>query len=270
MRFAQWLPTHDLPPVPLEYLVMKKFDPSETATIVAGWTDAHVYSPAPRHRRRLMLSWVRPLEFATLLDAGCAHADFLQTLAPVRSDVQLYGCDLCRELMEHNSATIPDIRFATVDLTKEPFPGVDKFDLVVTSEVLEHIDDWQLALRNLLTYSNRYVLVTVPAGRRYTIDERIGHFKHYTIDEVAAVVESGGFRVVKARYWGFPFHTLYKWSINAFSPERIYTAFGERQYGLFKKAFCHFLYGLFFLNDLFPSKGGQLMLLAERSSPAQP
>lgn len=248
---------------------MKEFDPAETATIVAGWTDAHVYSPAPRHRRRLMLNWIKPLQFSTLLDAGCAHADFLRALAPVRPDTQLHGCDICRELMDHNAVAIPGIRFATVDLTKEPFPGVARFDLVVTSEVLEHIEDWQLALRNLLTYSDRYVFVTVPAGPRYTIDNRIGHFRHYTIEEVTAVVESGGFRVVKAQYWGFPFHALYKWSINAFSPERIYTAFGERPYGPIKKAFCHFLYGLFFINDLFPSKGGQLLLLAERTRPTQ-
>lgn len=246
---------------------MKTFDPSETATIVAGWTDAHVYSPAPRHRRRLMLAWLKPLKFSSLLDAGCAHADFLRALAPTTTTAQLYGCDICRELMEYNSVHIPGIKFATVDLTQEPFPGVSHFDMVVTSEVLEHIEDWQLALRNLLTYSKRYVLVTVPAGPRYSIDRRIGHFKHYTIEEVAAVVEAGGFRVVRARYWGFPFHSLYKWSINAFSPERIYTAFGEKSYGPFKKAFCHFLYGLFYLNDLFPSSGGQLLLLAERTKP---
>lgn len=248
---------------------MKELDPSETATIVAGWTDAHAYSPAPRHRRRLMLSWLKPLEFTSLLDAGCAHADFLRALAPIRPAARLYGCDLCRELMEHNSVAIPGIRFATVDLTKEPFPGVAQFDMVVTSEVLEHIADWQLALRNLLTYTSRYVLVTVPAGRRYAIDRRIGHFKHYTIEEVAAVVEGEGFRVVRAAYWGFPFHTLYKWSINAVSPEGIYSAFAERPYGPFKKAFCHLLYGLFFINDLFPAQGGQLLLLAERSRPLQ-
>lgn len=243
---------------------MKAFDPAETATIVAGWTDPHRYSPAPRHRRRLMRAWLKPLSFNSLLDAGCAHADFLRELAATRRGTQLYGCDICAELMEHNAATIPGIKFATVDLTKEPFPGVDQFDLVVTSEVLEHIDDWQLALRNLLAYSRRYALVTVPAGRRYPIDERIGHFRHYTIEDVTKVVTAEGFRVVKARYWGFPFHTLYKWAINTISPEQIYGAFSESRYGPLKIAFCHALYALFLLNDLFPSSGGQLLVLAER------
>ena len=246
---------------------MQKIDPAETATIVAGWTDAHVYSPAPRHRRRLMLNLVRTLEFRTMLDAGCAHADFLRALQPVRSDAKLYGCDLCRPLMEHNLKTIPGIGFATVDLAVEPFPDVPSFDLVVTSEVLEHIEQWQAALLNLLRISDRYIVVTLPAGRRYAIDERIGHFRHYTIEDVARIVEANGFRVLRARYWGFPFLSLYKWSINAFSPEKIYTAFGEKRYGVCKKAFCHFLYGLFFINDLFSSKGGQLFLVAERESP---
>lgn len=248
---------------------MKAFDPKETATIVAGWTDAHTYSPAPRHRRRLMLEWLQAVPFASLLDAGCAHADFLRALAPRRPDAHLYGCDICRELMEHNASAISGIQFATVDLTKEPFPGVSQFDVVVTSEVLEHIEDWELALRNLLAYSRRYVLVTVPAGKRYPIDERIGHFRHYRIEDVARVVTEAGFTVVRRRYWGFPVHALYKWAINAFAPDQLYVAFGERQYGPLKKALCHFLYCLFFLNDLFPSSGGQLLLLAERR-PAKP
>jgi SAM-dependent methyltransferase len=243
---------------------MKAFDPAETATIVAGWTDPHRYSPAPRHRRRLMHAWLRPLKFETLLDAGCAHADFLRELAATSSEAKLYGCDICAELIDHNVATIKGIKFATVDLTKEPFPGVATFDLVVTSEVLEHIEDWQLALRNLLSYSNRYALITVPAGKKYSIDERIGHFKHYTIEDISHVVESQGFRVVRARYWGYPLHSLYKWAINTISPDKIYGAFSESRYGFFKKSFCHFLYALFFVNDLFPSRGGQLLLLAER------
>jgi SAM-dependent methyltransferase len=211
-----------------------------------------------------MVSWLKGLQYQSLLDAGCAHADFLRTIAPTQPQVQFYGCDICKELMEHNSATISGIQFATVDLSKEPFPNVSSFDLVVTSEVLEHIEHWQVALQNLMRHSKRYLLVTVPAGKRYAIDQRIGHFRHYTIEDVKAVVEEGGFRVIRAQYWGFPFHALYKWAINAFAPELIYEAFGEKPYGPLKKAFCHALYALFFLNDLFPSKGGQLLLLAER------
>ena len=211
-----------------------------------------------------MLSWLKGLKFASLLDAGCAHADFLKALAPNRPEVKLYGCDICKELMEHNTATIQGIQFATVDLSKEPFPNVAQFDMVVTSEVLEHIEDWKLALQNLMRYSSRYLLVTVPAGKRYPIDQRIGHFRHYTIEDVQSVLEAGGFRVLKARYWGFPFHSLYKWAINSFSPDRIYEAFGEKPYGPLKKAFCHFLFALFYLNNLFPSGGGQLLMLAER------
>jgi hypothetical protein len=245
---------------------MKAFDPSETASIVAGWTDAHAYSPAPRHRRRIMLNWLRDLSFSSLLDAGCAHADFLRALSLERPDVALHGCDICRELMDHNAATLPSIHFATVDLTRDKFPKEGTFDVVVTSEVLEHIEDWRHALRNVLAHSNRYVFVTVPAGPRYSIDQRIGHFKHYTVAEMASAVEEEGFRVLRSGYWGFPFHSLYKWAINAFSPEAVYTAFAERPYGFFKKAFCHLLYLLFLANDLFPSKGGQLLLLAERKS----
>src|SRR5947209_2086163 len=41
--------------------------------VVADWDDAHRYTPAPRHRRRLILKWVSGLDFADVLDAGCAQ-----------------------------------------------------------------------------------------------------------------------------------------------------------------------------------------------------
>lgn len=75
-------------------------------------------------------------------------------------------------------------------------------------------------------------------------------------------------RALAAEYpEGFPFHSLYKWASNAGSPEAIYSAFGEHPNGFLKKGFCHFLYPLFLFNAIFPSTGGQLLLLAERTQP---
>jgi hypothetical protein len=244
---------------------MKTFDPKETATIVASWTDAHKYSPAPRHRRRLMLKMVEDLDFGSCLDAGCAHADFLQELSRRKKGVSYQGCDLCKEVIDHNRGTIPGIEFSIADLTQITSSDFKQYDLVVTSEVLEHIENWQLALENLLSLSSRYALITVPAGRRHAMDRRIGHFKHYTIEEVSGEVAKAGFRVRKARYWGFPFHSAYKYAINAVMPDYLYTEFGETRYGAFKKLFCESLYLLFFLNDFGGSRGPQLLLLAERT-----
>ena len=63
-------------------------------------------------------------------------------------------------------------------------------------------------------------------------------------------------------YWGFPFHTLYKKSISALSPERVYTAFsGGERYGPLKRLFSHAAVLPFFANDLFNS-GSQLFVHA--------
>ncbi len=37
---------------------------------VAAWDDAHRYTPAPRHRRRLLLKLIGTLDFSDVLDAG--------------------------------------------------------------------------------------------------------------------------------------------------------------------------------------------------------
>jgi len=38
----------------------------------AKWDDCHHYSPAPRHRRRLISNIVNKLDFNSMVDIGCA------------------------------------------------------------------------------------------------------------------------------------------------------------------------------------------------------
>ena len=46
---------------------------ANATNVVAQWDDAHRYTPAPRHRRRLILDLLAGLDFADCLDAGCAQ-----------------------------------------------------------------------------------------------------------------------------------------------------------------------------------------------------
>lgn len=107
---------------------MNAYEPAETATAVAGWTDAHVYSPAPRHRRWRMLDWLRELRFTTLLDARYAHADVPRAHAvDIRLDPAL-KLDPSFVAME---ATIPEA------LSRIPDASVD---LLLLISVLEHLE----------------------------------------------------------------------------------------------------------------------------------
>lgn len=231
--------------------------------VAAQWDDAHRYTPAPRHRRRMMSRIIVDLDFQDCLDAGCAQLYFLQEVVR-RHGVVGYGCDISDEVIANNQRLAPDCNFLTLDLSRETWPQGRQFDLVVCSEVLEHIPDWRSALSNLVRMSRRYLLITVPSGKIRTIDRMVGHHYHFQGPELTSELQVLGCEVVHVRKWGFPMHSLYKILINKLSPEKLYESFSDTRYGFFRRLFSHALYMLFYLNE-FSNSGDQLILLARKT-----
>ena len=119
----------------------------------------------------------------------------------VATDVELPYLHILRNRFSRN----PTIRVAKVDLNSDDDCDALKdyaFDTVVCLNVLEHIEDDRGALRrlyDLLVPGGRLALF-VPADQRLfgAIDEQVGHFRRYSMDQLRAVIESEGFEVVEA------------------------------------------------------------------------
>src|SRR4051812_47033319 len=150
---------------------------ANATNVAADWDDAHRYTPAPRHRRRLVLNYLRGLDFADCLDAGCAQRFLLEAVADT-FHVPGFGCDISDAVIEANQLARPDLAFRVLDLTQETWPD-RQFDLVVCSEVLEHIPDWRNALANLARMTRKHLLITVPSGPLRTMDRLVGHHQHF-------------------------------------------------------------------------------------------
>ena len=236
---------------------------SDPRNIAADWDDAHRFSPAPRHRRRLLLKMIGNLNFKDCLDAGCAQLYLLREIVR-RHGVAGYGCDISDQVIASNRKLAPACDFITLDLSREVWPEGNQFDLVVCSEVLEHIPDWQSALSNLARMSRKYLLITVPSGEIQHIDKLVGHHYHFQGEELAAEIKKLGFSIMQMRRWGFPFHSLYKTLINQVAPDRIYESFADVRYGFFRRLLCNTLYLLFYLNG-FMNSGSQLIMLAHKT-----
>jgi hypothetical protein len=228
---------------------------------VAAWGDNHRYTPAPRHRRRLLLKLMDRLDFDDVLDAGCAQP-FLLAEAVRRYGVPGFGCDLSPRVIDANRAALPACAFRELDLTREVWPGGRQFDLVVCSEVLEHLDGWRDGLANVVRMARRHVLITVPGGPLRAMDRKVGHVQHFEGPELTGALEDLGCSAVRLARWGWPFHSAYKAAISALGADRLYASFsGPRRYGPGKLAVSELLYRLFFLNDL-TGRGHQLIALA--------
>jgi hypothetical protein len=234
--------------------------------IVAQWDDAHRFTPAPRHRRRLIMRMIADLGFRDCLDAGCAQPFLLREIVE-RFKVAGFGCDISDTVMTANQQAMPACAFRALDLSREVWPG-RTFDLVISSEVLEHIPEWQRALANLVRMSHRHLLITVPSGTMRQMDRMVGHHRHFQGPELLAALEDNGAQIVAVRRWGFPLHSLYKSAISTLSPETLYNSFAGTRYSLGQRLVSEALYTLFHLND-FANAGDQLFVLARVGNRAE-
>lgn len=156
-------------------------------------------------------------DFAHVLDAGCGLAVFSYQLAKKFPDAHIKAVDLNREQLEINSfiaekAGYENLTFEVMDVANLEFEK--QFDLVLSVDNLEHIEDDQLAVQqlgNALNNGGRLVLHVPGKERRWpllTFRENFevpGHFRPgYTLEEIVRKVELAGLDVVKVNYtYGF-------------------------------------------------------------------
>lgn len=157
-----------------------------------------------RARAEILLALLQPLLRPGLrvLDAGCGTGLLLSRLP---GGLMLSGLDLSPRALEHAAARLPG-----ADLRAGSLPGPLPFepasqDLILLTDVLEHIqdDDATLtALGTLLAPGGR-LLLTVPALPKLWTrhDEEHGHFRRYTRAQLALRLAAAGFEIEKLSYY---------------------------------------------------------------------
>jgi SAM-dependent methyltransferase len=85
-------------------------------------------------------------------------------------------------------------------------------NLVVCSEVLEHVDEPARLLRAGLRHAapGARVVITVPAGPRTAFDRHIGHRQHFNRSGLEVVMRTSGLVDIQIEAAGMPFFNLYR------------------------------------------------------------
>lgn len=85
----------------------------------------------------------------------------------------------------------------------------NKFDCVISCEVMEHVKDDRafLAKASSMLNKNGQIIISVPAREKYwTIhDEVVGHYKRYEKSELIRMFREAGFTNINIYSYGFPF-----------------------------------------------------------------
>lgn len=103
---------------------------------------------------------LRGLEINTVLDAGGAEGFTLDRLVKAKIGKKLIGIDNSQEAITLGKEIFPELELRLGDIYKLPFED-NSFDLVVCTEVLEHLVDPKKALRELVKVSKKYLILSV-------------------------------------------------------------------------------------------------------------
>lgn len=197
------------------------------------------------------------LKFETVLDAGCGEGSNLNFIWALNENAKLTGGDVSERALALARKKAPFADFYLLDCEKEKLEK--SFDLVICSDVMEHLDSDRAAIKNLYDMTAKYCLIGTIGGRMRAFEAEIGHKRNYAIGELEEKMRQAGFKVLKSIYWGWPFYSpLYRNVFNFGGISRL----AEGEMGLLKKTVSALLYIIFFLNS--SRRGDTIFVLAEK------
>ena len=151
--------------------------------------------------RRDMLLGLTPRESA-ILEVGCASGAFLNSLKADKF-THLLGIDVSEEaIMRAHARGLNNVSMA--DARHIPFED-SRFDIVVSSDVLEHIENDSEALRewHRVLKPGGKLLLFVPAHPFLwsSHDEANQHIRRYQRVEILRMLAGAGFAIERSSYW---------------------------------------------------------------------
>lgn len=229
-----------------------------------GQRDYWRYMAAPRHRVATILNLLAQSPPESLIDLGCGNGQLLDEIAKRFPRVTLTGVDLSQNQIDENRQRKPGVKWFAADLQTSVEPRVhETFDVVVASEIIEHLDEPEALLRNaaLMSRHGGMLILTTQSGVIRETERRVGHARHFDAATLDVMLRANSW--IPRRIWneGYPFHDLSKWWANRNAATTM-RQFGENAYGRKERLICALLRLAFRLNSR--SRGAQLFALAEK------
>ncbi|MCW3788726.1 class I SAM-dependent methyltransferase [Plebeiibacterium sediminum] len=187
------------------------------------------------HIRKEIKLWSKKVgNDINVLDAGSGFGQYVYFLSSLNKDWNITGLDVKTEQIEDCNQFFTKIKrnekvhFEYADLTK--FEEVDKYDLVISVDVMEHIEDDEGVFKNIhnAMISGGMMIISTPSDQggsdahHHEVEHEDGvtgfideHVRDgYNIQEIKQKLQKAGFKNVVAHYtYGWPGKISWKLSM---------------------------------------------------------
>jgi ubiquinone/menaquinone biosynthesis C-methylase UbiE len=149
----------------------KFYDQRYANGYMQGWDD--VYEICRLYTVRFVLNRMKSEGFnpARILDYGCGEGRYVRELMATFPSANVTGCDISDTAIGIARRSIPEATFIAMDDETADLAD-ESFDLVISIEVLEHVQDIAKSVRELsrLLRPGGRVLVTTPCANRFSCE----------------------------------------------------------------------------------------------------
>jgi 2-polyprenyl-3-methyl-5-hydroxy-6-metoxy-1,4-benzoquinol methylase len=182
---------------------------SGTNTVLANqWDDflLRQMDPYATAKYEILFGWLGDIRGKSALIVGSGSGELAALMASQGAHVT--AIDIVEEYVEltRQTAARLNTQVETSVARLETFHPGKKYDLVAATDVIEHIENDQDAVKQLqgLLGPGGRLIITVPAlpGLFGYHDELLGHFRRYTNSSLKKLIE-GSFQITHLRYYGF-------------------------------------------------------------------
>lgn len=182
------------------------------------YNDTAEENPAQNYRREVIFSLLGldgSGEGMRIMDIGSGQGDMAAAVRFRFPSAEILGLELSQSGVQISRKKVPSARFVKRNLTEMIDPPEDQRGWAthaICSEVIEHLDDPCLLLRNSRQYMapGCRLVLTAPGGPMSAFDKHIGHRKHWKPEEIEALLRKAGYTPENVTGVGFPFFNLYR------------------------------------------------------------
>lgn len=146
-----------------------------------------------------------------ILDIGCGAGTVSFYLADKGHHVT--GIDISKKAINECLKSTKLLGFKNVTFQVSDFPNdfktTKKFDIIIFTEVIEHLENDKKAIELIYKLLNRngHLILSTPSiyaplarlGLTKDFDKRVGHLRRYTANQLEKLLKENGFKVLKVK-----------------------------------------------------------------------